>query len=99
MSEMHVLGPGSIGREKRIYELMCLAHSLEAHYQGTWCELFKTKHFKKSVCVKTHAAARARDLIRKEYRGKSWTVELIGSKSTLDVQLCRRQRFLLEIIR
>ena len=97
MSNCHVLGPGSIGREKRIYQLMCLAHSLDAHYQGTWCELFKSKHFKKSVCVKTHAAARARELIRKEYNAKVWTVQLIGSKSTIDVQCSRNQRFLLKI--
>lgn len=99
MSQFHVLGPGSIGREKRIYQLMCLAHSLDAHYQGTWCELLKSKHFKKSVCVKSHAAGRARELIKKEYKAKSWTVELIGSKNTIDVQCSRNQRFLLEITR
>ena len=97
MTEYHVLGPGCIGREKRIYELMCLAHSMDASYQGTWCELFKTKHFNKSVCVKTHAASRARALIRKEYKGQSWTVELIGSKNKSDVQRCLRQRFLVEV--
>ncbi|QGZ16188.1 hypothetical protein Hena1_00120 [Erwinia phage Hena1] len=98
-TEHYVLGPGSEGIEKRIYQLLCKVDSVKACYQDTWCSLLKTKGFLKSQYVYKHGCERVGALVKKQY-GKDverWHVELIGSTSKLDVIACRKQRFLLEV--
>lgn len=98
-TEHHVIGPGSEGLEKRIFQLLCRVDSVKASYQGTWCALLRTKGFLKSEYVYTHGCKRVGALVKKLYGPDviRWEVELIGSKSKLDVMACKNQRFLLEV--
>lgn len=98
-TEHYVLGPGSEGIEKRIYQLLCKVDSVKACYQDTWCSLLKTKGFLKSEYVFQHGCKRVGALVKKQY-GKDairWDVEMLGSKSKLDVIACKDQRFLLAV--
>ncbi len=100
-TEHHVIGPGSEGYEKRIFQLLCTVDSVKASYKDTWCSLLKTKGFRKSECVFEHGCKRVGQLVKKQY-GKDvvrWDAQLIGSKRLTDVQCGRNQRFLLEIKR
>ena len=90
-----LLGPDSVGAEKRLYEMVMHQMSVSAHYQGTWCELFKTKgylradeHMKK---VRKHLA---RLVLRVQPTATWYGVDMMGSKRILDVQSKRGQKYL-----
>lgn len=98
MIEYDVLDASSKGTKKRIFQLICKYHSLTAHYQDTWCSLFKSDGYKKADKVRARVSSHLSGFVRKTYPGViRWDVDFMGSKNLADVQRCRRQKFLLKI--
>lgn len=95
-----VLDSSSTGKKKRILQLICKFHSLRAHYQDTWCKLFKTAGYKKAERTKKKVRRQIDRYLVQAYPGITyWDVECLGSRKLTDVQQCKKQRFLLAITR
>lgn len=84
------------GTQKRLYELFMLWCSIDAQTKGTWCALFKTEGYKKSCETRKKIREHIKFFLRKAFPcAKSWKITFAGSKNTGDVQLKRRQSYIL----
>lgn len=87
----------STGYEKRIYQKTLKSNQLMAHYQDTWCELFKTKGYKKARAIQAKTAVQLNQAVFKNHGDVVYSIVLAGSLKTSDLQRGIDQAFLLTI--
>lgn len=93
-----LLDTESTGNLKRVYELCMQERKVYCAYAGTWCELFKSKGFKKSVKHREKINERINKFILKDNpTAKYKQLEPIGSRFSRDIHNKTRQRFLLKL--
>lgn len=96
--ELLRLSEESTGSEKRLFEIFRHFFYVDANYQDTWASLFKTKGYEKSRVHKEKVRERLHAQIRKMYPDATrYHYEMIGSTKLLDVQLKRRQTYLITL--
>lgn len=88
----------STGHEKRLFELLAKYNSVVTNYHGTWCELFKTKGYKRFEVYRDKASDRiATQILRIEPNATFYTADLLGSRKMIDVHMRRGQDFLITL--
>lgn len=98
--ELLVLEESSTGIEKRIYELLCDKNRIDVAYRDTWCSLFETAGYIKSLNVMNSIGSRVTALLDKMIPGfVYYEVQLIGSAGKTDIAAKRRQKFLITVHR
>lgn len=69
----------STGFEKRVYREYLKANKLEAAYQDTWCQLFKTEGYRKSVRIQEKVDNRISNILFSEFGSGTYFIRLVGS--------------------
>lgn len=87
----------STGFEKRIYQKALIAGSIMAAYQGTWCELFRTKGYKKARSIEAKIGTQISHILYKEFGKVIYSIDLIGSIRKHHVAAGINQAYLLTI--
>lgn len=86
------------GSELRLFELIRHLYWIDGNYQDTWCELFKSKGYQRSVVHAEKTRDRIIAQITKLHpTATHWDVDMMGSKRLLDVQMKRKQSYLLTL--
>lgn len=98
--ELIVLEESSTGIDKRLYELLCMKNRIDVAYRDTWCSLFETAGYIKSLNVMNSIGTRVTSLLDKKIAGfVYYEVQLIGSTGKIDIAAMRRQKFLITVHR
>lgn len=99
-----ILNSDSTGLEGKAYRHLLHFYYIKANYQNTWCEMFKTKGYKKSELYANKVLLRYKRtierLIKEKYGIEHFYYSAprsIGSNKLIDVQNKTRQEYLIEI--
>ena len=87
----------STGFEKRIYQKVLKANGIMAAYQDTWCQLFRTKGYKKARSIEAKIDTQISHTLYKEFGEVMYSIDLIGSIRKNHVAAGINQIYLLTI--